>query len=155
MPTTENQTLYSDWEQVASPNPNPHCCGKTARNNDEDGDDREGECCTEALQLKNKEMMEMIAAAKAKPAESPNCLQNEELQRQVAMLMSGGGGCVPMAVVNDDDEDWVGSDLSGSSVDSVSSTTHWISTGQVEYVYRKGWLRVCKRDDYGVSRYTR
>ena len=85
-------------------------------------------------------MMEMIAAAKAKPAESPNCLQNEELQRQVAMLMSGGGGCVPMAVVNDDDEDWVGSDLSGSSVGSVSSTTHWISTGQVNmFIVKAGF----------------
>ena len=73
MPTKANQTLYSDWEQVTNPNPFFHCCGKTARNNDEDygegGDDREGECCTEALQLK-KQRIGGYAMAKAKPAMS-------------------------------------------------------------------------------------
>jgi hypothetical protein len=111
-----------------------------------------------ALQLKNKEMMDMLAAARAKPAESPAKkalrLENEALQRQVAMLMNGGGGGVPMVVGNNDDEDSVGSDISGSSVGSVSSTTHLIFTGQVAHVHRKGWFRVCKRDEYGVTLYT-
>ena len=109
-----------------------------------------------ALQLKNKEMMDMLAAAKAKSLESPAKkalrLENEALQRQVAMLMNGGGG-VPMTVGNDD-EDSVGSDISGSSVGSVSSTTHLIFTGQVVNVHRKGWFRVCKRDEFGVTLYT-
>lgn len=112
-----------------------------------------------ALQLKNKEMMNMLAAAKAKSLESPAKkalrLENEALQRQVAMLMNGGGGGgVPMVVGNNDDEDSVGSDLSGSSVGSVVSTSRVIFTGEIAFVARKGWFRVCRLSEYGQTLYT-
>ena len=68
-------------------------------------------------------------------------------------MMAMKNGSVPM-VVGDCDDDSVGSDLSGSSMGSIVSTSRVVFTGEIAFVARKGWFRVCRLSEYGQTLYT-